>query len=231
MATPATRAPVAIKICGLTSAIDAHEAVRCGAQYLGVIFAGGPRVQTAASATEIYEGVDDIARVGVFGSQSDDEIVSMVDQLRLDVIQLHSVVDAERVHRLRRRTSRVVWPVVRVDGPALPSEAVDLAQSAGWLLLDSKVSGQLGGSGVAFDWVALSDSVTALRRGSPGVRIVLAGGLRADNVQEGIRLLAPDVVDVSSGVERAPGVKDHDALHAFTKAVSQSWRGGDVDAV
>jgi phosphoribosylanthranilate isomerase len=87
------------------------------------------------------------------------------------------------------------------------------------LVLDAKVPGQLGGTGVALDWAALANDVSAWRAAHPGVRLVLAGGLTPENVQRAIGLLGPDVVDVSSGVESAPGIKDPERLQAFVDAV------------
>ena len=117
-----------------------------------------------------------------------------------------------------------MWPVLRVDGIVLPSNAPALAEAAGALVLDAKVLGQLGGTGTALDWAGLVDAVKQLRAAVPGLELVLAGGLRAANVAQAIALLEPDVVDVSSGVETAPGVKDPVAVEAFVSAVSAAKR-------
>ena len=89
--------------------------------------------------------------------------------------------------------------------------------NAATLLLDAAVDRQLGGTGVALDWDALHLAVQGVRRG--GLRVVLAGGLRPETVASAVRLAQPDVVDVSSGVESAPGIKDHDRMRAFAHAV------------
>ena len=109
--------------------------------------------------------------------------------------------------------------MLRVAGTALPEGATALAEAAGVVVLDAHVVGQLGGTGVALDWGALQHDVWALRESIPGVQIVLAGGLRPHNVVEAIRLLAPDVVDVSSGVETSTGVKDPVLVEQFIAAV------------
>jgi phosphoribosylanthranilate isomerase len=157
--------------------------------------------------------------VGVFGDQSEALLLTQAAEIDVDVLQLHGTRDAEAVHRLRVASGRQVWPVVRVGGDALPVEAEALARAAGLLVLDAMVVGQLGGTGVALDWSGLAASVATLRARVPGVQLVLAGGLRPDNVATAIRLLRPDVVDVSSGVERAPGVKDPERVQQFVQAV------------
>jgi phosphoribosylanthranilate isomerase len=210
-----THRTVEVKICGLTRAIDAQHASASGADYLGVIFAGGVRMQTVESAAKVFSATGDAQRVGVFGEQSVDDITRVAQNLELQVVQLHAAASVTGIETLRDRLGCLVWPVVRVEGTTLPPEALSLAQSAGWLLLDSKVSGHLGGTGVALDWAALASELRELRERVPDVRIVLAGGLRAGNVRHAIELLNPDVVDVSSGVEQAPGIKDPDLVQAL----------------
>ncbi len=210
----------AIKICGLTQRDDAEHAVLSGASYIGVILASGPRLLSVEQAkTVLGPRRHGVRRVAVFGPQSAAEVVTLVQELDLDVAQLHGDVTVEDIHHIYSATSRAVWPVLRVEGTEIPPRAVELAAAAGWLVLDAKVVGQLGGTGVALDWSGLLDKLVTLRRAVPALRLVLAGGLRASNVAEAIRLLTPEVVDVSSGVETAPGVKDPVAVEQFVKAV------------
>lgn len=207
----------AVKFCGLTRREDAREASRCGAAYLGVIFAGGPRLQTRDSALEVLgDRPLDVKRVGVFGAQPVEEIADIAAAVELDVVQLHADPRAQDVSRLRKRFTGEVWGVLRLAGPQLPEHACDLFRSADAVVLDAHVPGTLGGSGVALPWSALAGVLGELRRET---RLVLAGGLHAGNVEAAIRALAPDVVDVSSGVERAPGIKDHTRLREFRDAV------------
>ena len=209
-----------IKFCGLTRAVDATHAERSGAQYLGAILASGPRLLTTEQArTVLGPRRSGIERVAVFGAQGVDEVVAITRALDLDVSQLHGDVTPADVEAIRVRSGRAVWPVLRVDGTELPDHATALAAAAGWIVLDAKVVGQLGGTGVTLDWSGLAIAVERLRTAVPGVQVVLAGGLRPSNVADAIRLLAPDVVDVSSGVETAPGVKDPAAVEQFVKAV------------
>ncbi len=207
------------KICGLTRASDATVAVESGADYIGVILASGPRLLDAARARAVLgDRRAGIQRVAVFGTQSTEQVIALVQELDLDVAQLHGVCTAADITVIQRMTNRAVWPVLRVRDTVLPDSASALAAAAGWVVLDAQVAGQLGGTGVALDWSGLGAAVGALRQSVPGVQIVLAGGLNTRNVREAIRLLDPDVVDVSSGVETAPGVKDPEAVRQFVIA-------------
>ncbi len=110
-----------IKFCGLTRPQDAELAVELGASYVGVIFAGGPRMLTIERAIEVLDRVPErVSRVGVFAEQTADEIGRVADRLGLDVVQLHSTSDAARIDALRRGTGAKVWSVCRVTGSLLP---------------------------------------------------------------------------------------------------------------
>jgi len=204
-----------IKICGLTRSVDAEYADAAGVEYLGVIFAGGPRERTTIQARDALAGRR-ARKAGVFADQAEDVIASYVEIVGLDVVQLHGGADAERVERVRAATGKEVWAVVRTADGVLPESVEELADAADALLIDAQVHGQLGGTGVRVPWDRLGESLDAL---DYHPRIVLAGGLTPENVSEAIDLVAPNVVDVSSGVETTPGVKDHARLRAFVAAV------------
>ena len=209
-----------IKFCGLTRREDANHAAALGAAYVGVIFASGPRLLTPDRARDVLHDVPSpVKRVGVFAAQSDDDIARAVDMARLDVVQLHSEWNPQRITRLRERVGRDVWPVVRVEGPTLPDWITDAFALGDAMLIDALVPGSLGGTGVALPWAQLSAKLQTARAGA---RLVLAGGLKPENVAIAIAALSPDVVDVSSGVESAPGIKDHDRMRAFRDAVSHA---------
>ena len=209
-----------VKICGLTRADDAHAAEITGAAYLGAILAGGPRLLTPAEARHVLgPRRQNVRRVAVFGEQSVADIIALSAQLDLDVVQLHGSHSPREAADIARACARTVWPVLRVAGTELPADAADYAAVSGALVLDAHVVGQLGGTGVALDWSGLAESVAKLREQVPSLTLVLAGGLRANNVGAAIRLLSPQVVDVSSGVESAPGVKDPARVQQFVGAV------------
>ena len=206
-----------IKFCGLTRARDADLAVELGAEHVGVIFAGGPRLLSSEKAREVLTAVpSEVKRVGVFGTQDVNRIEALVESVRLDVIQLHAPRDRREIDELRSRLNVKVWTVVRVADGMLPADFVDLDSYSDAVVIDSLVHGALGGTGVATDWPALAVSLEA--RGRPR-RLVLAGGLRPQNVARALSILQPDIVDVSSGIEVSPGVKDPALMRAFARSV------------
>ncbi|MGZ8411356.1 MAG: phosphoribosylanthranilate isomerase [Gemmatirosa sp.] len=217
------RAGPAIKVCGLVRAADAAEAARLGADYVGSIFAGGPRMIDAATARANVAAARAAAparpprAVGVMGVQSADEIARIADAATLDVVQLHADPDARAVAAVRSAWGGPVWAVLRIAGTAIPVHAAALFDVADAVVLDAKVEGQqLGGTGVALAWEALDEELAPYR--GRAATLVLAGGLRPENVARAIAALRPDAVDVSSGVERAPGDKDPARVAAFLAA-------------
>jgi phosphoribosylanthranilate isomerase len=213
--------PVEIKFCGLTRAVDAQQAVALGAAYVGVIFAGGPRMVTPDAARGVLADVPGhVRRVGVFADQSATEIARIAKHLELDVVQLHGAPAADTVAAVRGVFAGEIWRVVRVNTTGLPADLVANGNGADAILLDAHVRGSaLGGTGVTLPWAELASDIDGLRG---RVKIVLAGGLRAENVIRAIAALGPDVVDVSSGVEVSPGIKDHERMRAFRDAVTHA---------
>lgn len=206
-----------VKFCGLTRAADAAVAAELGAGYAGAIFAGGPRLLDVARANAMFGGLagSSVHRVGVFGASALDDIVRIADETRLHVLQLHDGATADRILSLRERFDGAIWAVVRVTGGALGTVSETVLAAVDALVLDTAVGGRSGGTGVTFDWPGSADAVRKLAARCP---VVLAGGLRPSNVREAVRLLAPRVVDVSSGVESAPGIKDPEMMRAFALA-------------
>ena len=212
---------VEVKFCGLTRITDAAHAVECGAAYVGVIFAGGPRRLSARTAREVLAPAvgTTVRRVGVFGDSPASEVLTIAVTVGLDVLQLSGGATLDTYRKLREAFSGEIWPVARMRPTA---DRVDLTaaawfdQAADAVVLDALVDGQLGGTGVALDWAAIAGDVALLKKRG---LVVLAGGLRAENVVAAITLVRPDVVDVSSGVEVAPGIKDPDRMRAFVGAV------------
>ena len=211
-----------IKCCGLTRPDDVACATALGAAFVGGIRAGGPRHLEVDAWRALFARVTPpTQRVAVLGHLSPAAVVEEAGRLGADVVQWHGDPDAAACEHVRAHGVRL-WPVLRVAGDRLPREAWELAVHAEALVLDAKVTGQLGGTGVALSWAALAADVGAWREANPGVQLVLAGGLRPDNVAEAIRLLEPEIVDVSSGVEAAPGIKDPERMQAFVTAV-EGW--------
>jgi phosphoribosylanthranilate isomerase len=209
---------VEIKFCGMTRPEDAREAAALGARYVGVIFAESPRQLSDDRAREVFSVLPKtVARVGVFGADLPERIARRATQLALDVVQLHGDPDTRMIARVREHWTGTVWAVQRLRGSDVPRTGAELFAVADAVVLDANVSGKLGGSGVSLPWKEIRDRIHFLRAGR--ARLVLAGGLRPENVATAIDLLQPDVVDVSSGVESEVGTKDHARMRAFRDAV------------
>ena len=203
----------------MTRAEDAQAAAASGARYVGVVFAGGPRRRTQAEAAAIFGDLPPaVGRVGVFGAEPAGEIAARAGALGLAVVQLHGDPSAADVEALRGVWPGEIWAVLRVAGAELPASAGELFASADAVLLDARVDGARGGTGMALSWDALAGAVEAARTAGRA-RLVLAGGLRPENVARAVSLLRPQVVDVSSGVESRVGIKDAGRMRAFRDAV------------
>ena len=204
----------------MTRPRDAALAAELGASHVGVIFAESPRRVTVEQASEVFALAGDAKRVGVFGHAgiSSEMVIRHAKDLRLDVLQLHGGFLPTDVVRLRHDFDGELWAVVPIDRLAgeLPEGWDGLAEVSDALLIDTSVRGVSGGTGVRFDWKAAAPSIL---RAASRIPIVLAGGLNAGNVGEAIATLRPGTVDVSSGVESAPGVKDPFRMRAFADAV------------
>jgi phosphoribosylanthranilate isomerase len=210
-----------IKFCGLTRAIDARHAAMCGARYAGVILAGGPRHLDPVAAGEVLDGAGGtLLRVGVFGRVEVGVIHAAVRDARLDIVQLHGDPSAREVRQVRERTGARVWAVMRIVGRAPEERLAELDGEADAVVFDTRVEGPLGGTGLAFDWAA------AAQGARPSLSaLVVAGGLTPENVAGAVAALTPAIVDVSSGVERQPGIKDHERMAAFADAVRAAGGG------
>jgi phosphoribosylanthranilate isomerase len=209
-----------IKFCGLKRVEDVEVAIDLGAAFVGTVFAGGPRVVTADEARSLFASVEGPRRVGVFGDQGVDEIARVAERAGLDVIQLHADPTPEIVSATKHLTGLETWAAVRVANTPDEGMLDALISSADAIVYDTRLEGALGGTGRAFDWRLLASALGHERR--VRARVVLAGGLTPDLVPLAIDALRPDVVDVSSGVESAPGVKDHERMRAFATAVRRA---------
>jgi phosphoribosylanthranilate isomerase len=212
-----------IKFCGLTRTEDAEAAARLGADYVGVIFAGGPRELTPPRAAEVWAAAGGTAkRVGVFGTDFRSRIPAVSSAAPFHVAQLHGDPTVADIAAARTIFTGAVWAVVRVSGTTLSPQVAELLASADAVLFDPRVEGKLGGTGRTLDWVTFGQAIRHSHGAEP--RVVLAGGLTPENVAMAIDAVRPAIVDVSSGVESAPGVKDHARMSAFAEAVRRSDR-------
>ncbi len=208
---------VRVKICGLARREDALLAAREGADYLGVILVpGSPRALAPEEGRRIMDGLG-LPVVGVIADLPVGEAVRAGGALGASVLQLHGEESPEDAAALREAGSWSVWKALRLRGPQDLKEGLARYRgSVDALLLDGWHPGQRGGTGTAFPWSAVEELGSAF---APGLPIIAAGGLTPDNVGEAVRRLRPAMVDVSSGVERSPGVKDAERVRAFIQAV------------
>ncbi len=197
-----------IKICGITNLDDALHAAACGADALGFVFYDkSPRCVTLQQARDIVAVLPPfVATVGLFVNEAPERIREVTDYCALDVVQLHG---DELPHDCDFAPRRVIKALRVRDGESLAGQE-SFRVSA--LLLDTWVAGSYGGTGETFNW----DVAAAVARRRP---VILAGGLTPENVAEAVRVASPYGVDVSSGVERAPGKKDPQKVSDFIRAV------------
>ncbi|GAC1650736.1 MAG: phosphoribosylanthranilate isomerase [Gemmatimonadaceae bacterium] len=205
-----------VKFCGLMNEQDVRAAVAAGARYVGMILTPGRRMITDAHAATLVACARGSLTVGVFGPEAPESIAERARAIGLDVAQLHGDPTAATIAQVRRHFAGAIWAAARVKEGVAPAHLDALFGGADTVVLDT-LSTELGGSGVAFDWRRVAVAIAASRTG--GSRLAIAGGLTARNVGEAIALLEPDIVDVCSGVERSPGVKDQAMLRDFAAAV------------
>lgn len=210
---------ISVKICGLTAPEHVRAAAEAGARYVGfVFFPKSPRhLEIEAAAAMAHLVPVGVAKVALTVNASDAELDRLVADVPLDMLQLHGKESPDRVADIRQRYG---LPVMKAIGVAEPEDlmAIDLySEVADQLLIDAKPprNAELpGGNGLAFDWRLLAGRKYWRRPW------MLAGGLTPDNVAEAARMTGAQQVDVSSGVESAPGVKDAGLIRAFVDAAS-----------
>jgi len=206
-------AEVQVKICGICSVEDARAAEAFGASYLGMILSQGfGRSLLPDQAVDIALSVDTPV-VAVLVDESVDEAQRIAELVGVSVIQLHGDESPAFVRELRTRGDWAIWKAVRVRVREDVSRVVsEYGTSVDGVLLDAWHAERPGGGGVTFMW----EDFSSVGDGFPsGVKLIAAGGLTPDNVERAIGVLSPDVVDVSSGVELSPRLKDHDLIRAF----------------
>lgn len=212
--------PVRIKVCGLTDPADMQAVAASGAAYAGLVFfPPSPRSLTPDRARAIaLAAPPGLARVGLFVDPEDALLDAVLARVPLDLIQLHGHEQPARVAALRARHGLPVMKAVGLAGPEDLPALASYGRVADMLLVDAKPprgAALPGGNGLAFDW-----RLIAGRRWP--VPWMLAGGLTPDNVARAVRLTGARQVDVSSGVEAAPGQKDPALIAGFAAALAQS---------
>lgn len=222
-------AGVEVKICGCRTAADALAAARAGADYFGLVFAGRTRRVTPERGAEIARAVEEgapdsrVRGVGVFVDAEPEEVAAVAERVGLAVVQLHGAETPEHCAAVRG-SGLTVWKAVRPRTRAELEELADrYAAAVQGVLVEGHSERAAGGTGAGFPHTWLQDGPRALRA-ADGPKLILAGGLRPATVISAIRTGRPDVVDVSSGVERAPGTKDPEAIRRFVENVRSACR-------
>jgi len=200
-----------IKICGITRVEDALAAAALGADAIGLVFAArSPRFVSLDAARAIVEALPPfVASVALFMDEETAFVHSVIESMRPDLAQFHGVEDARYCESFGCRYLKAV-PMAGRGTDAIVQTSRAHPQAAG-LVLDGHGLGEAGGSGRAFDW--------SQARGEGLPPLVVAGGLTADNVADAVSIAAPWAVDVSSGVETAPGIKDRGKMEHFIEEV------------
>jgi phosphoribosylanthranilate isomerase len=204
-----------IKICGVTLADDAARIASGGADFVGLNFWPKSKrylaPERAPMIASVVRSTGNAKIVGVFVDPEIDEIQSIVSTVDIDIIQLHGDETPDYVKRISLAVYRPVWKALPI------ASARDLDRLDVWpaeaLLLDAPTPGR-GGAGATFDWQLARQA----RERYPKIHFVLAGGLTPENVTHAIETVQPWAIDVASGVEAAPGIKDASKLDAFIGA-------------
>ncbi len=201
-----------VKICGITNVEDALAAEAFGADAVGFVFAeSSPRYIEPEAAAAISVRLKTVRRVGVFVNRDAEEVRVIRRVCRLDFVQLHG---DESPSYCRAFPSSILIKAVSGEHEAHPALLQDYEVFA--FLVDGRARGLRGGTGKTADW-------SAAREIGRHFRLILAGGLHPGNIEEALRVVRPDAVDIASGVERSPGCKDHNRMKELIRAVHR-WK-------
>ena len=206
-----------VKICGLTTPQDAAAAIEFGADALGFNFFPGSKRFVPKETAGDWIGVlpETVEKVAILVNPTWDEATAAAEIAGITALQLHGAEQPEFCRRLRDRGIRFEKAIPVTDADSVANVPDFFSRT---VLLDSGAAGEFGGSGRAFPWEIARDFV----RANPHLRVILAGGLTPENVAEAVALVRPFGVDVTSGVEAAPGRKDHGRMRAFIAAARGS---------
>lgn len=208
---------ITVKICGLSNPETVQAAIAAGADYVGFVFyAPSPRAVTAMHAAGLAHAVPpNVKKVGLFVDADEAAIAVVLDQVKLDYLQLHGAETPERVAQIRARFGLPVIKAIAISGQEDIHRARNYETVCDILLFDAKppqtADALPGGNGLAFDWTLIAGHAW----GRPWM---LSGGLDVQNLAEAVRISGATMIDVSSGVENAPGIKDAAKIRAFVAA-------------
>ncbi|MCP4704379.1 MAG: phosphoribosylanthranilate isomerase [candidate division Zixibacteria bacterium] len=199
-----------IKICGITNLADAQKAVEFGANALGFVFAESLRQAKPPIVEEIVKILPPfVSKVGVFVNEEIDTVKELYSSCKLDIVQLHGDEDIQYIESL----SIPFIKAFKVDGNEVKKQIKEFGLP--YFLLDTYDKNISGGTGKSFDWQIAKESAGF-------GNVILSGGLNPDNIKEALETVKPYAVDVSSGIEKAPGKKDHQKMKYFINEV-RKW--------
>jgi phosphoribosylanthranilate isomerase len=203
-----------VKICGITRPEDAQAAIKCGADALGLVFyPPSPRAVTIDQAREIVAGLAPyVTVVGLFVNEKREKIDEVLSKVRIDLLQFHG----DEAYEECIGYSRPYTKAIRMrEGVDLIAEMNRYSHAEG-LLLDTYRKGIPGGTGESFNWELIPPEIAD--------SVILAGGLTPENVEQAIKQVQPYAVDVSGGVEKEKGIKDHEKIAEFMRGVDRANR-------
>lgn len=206
-----------VKICGLTSLHDARFVSGALVNYMGFIFYDeSPRYIEPAKAGAIINWIEGPECVGVFVNQPLDDVNMIARQTGVDLVQLHGNESAEYCDLVEKRIIKALHISSTTTVDELSEKVDEYRPHVDYILFDTKIDGQWGGTGQTFDWEILEE-------GAGGVPFFLSGGLNPDNIRAACETVHPFAVDLSSGVESEPGVKSFDKVEAFMEEMRKIW--------
>ncbi len=203
-----------VKICGFTTSSDIHNAVNLGVDAIGIVFFedSSRYVQLDDAEVLLHDVPAFVNRVGVFVNQPIEYVNEVARKCQLDYVQLHGDETVDYCSQIERKIIKVIR-VDQIDDLTIIPQYKSLVSA---VLLDTKIKGLYGGSGQSFDWgiaIAAKDF---------NIPLILSGGLNVSNVKKAIQLVNPYGIDISSGVELEPGVKDYHKIENLIKLIRHS---------
>jgi phosphoribosylanthranilate isomerase len=206
-----------VKICGLTSLEDARFASGALVHYLGFIFfEGSPRFIDPAQAGAIINWIEGPECVGVFVNQPIDDVNLIAKHTGIDLVQLHGNETPEYCGLIEKPVIKAIHVESGLTKRELEESIQPYLGVVDYLLFDTKSGDRWGGTGQTFDWSLVKD----LMQDTP---FFLSGGLNAENIRQACETVQPYAIDISSGLESEPGIKDFDKIEAFMEKMKKIW--------
>ncbi len=215
---------VSVKICGLKEMNTVKTAVVQGAAYAGfVFFKQSPRHVTITECSKLSKVIPSkVKKVAVTVNPTNEFLISLFDEVSLDYVQLHGNETPKRVEEVKKITGVKIIKAVSIEDNSDIDDAMTFKDSADMILFDAKppktgLKLLPGGNAIVFDWTLLASRIKDLSK----INWILSGGLNIDNVKQAVRITGAQIIDVSSGVETAPGFKDIDKITKFIEVANE----------